>query len=340
MDYAHIVDDFGAVSGPLGTAPDATAAVQAAINTGKPVYIPPTPLGSGFALSSVSLPGRTKVFADAPYTTTVYQTGAGFAFDVRGSDCDVGGFTLDSMAASGGGSFKARTDLASMELVKIHDIVSYGSRQFISDGNHASNTIVGLELSDMLIRKQRGPVTDLRDAWAYLKLKDIVADYIGGGSPNWWVYQLRDNQGAEFCRVSVTGGTVDTTTANNAGFFFDNCTAVDLYAASADTIGGHGFYLYGRCHAFTMIGCKAALPGGFGIAIGNGGGYSSDIELDGFHAYGRRGLPYAPSGKVGVYAIGCDDIRMNGGLARDWTGAPSQFDSCTNVMKSGFREVA
>lgn len=328
----YSVKQFGAKGD--GTTDD-KAAIQAAIATGKAVYIPATT--NGYKISShLSAIAGTKIRGDWKKTKIILGTAGEWCIEITGSEVVIEGLKFDCTVGAGGGVFLLRSDLTSMERIYIRDIESTSATMFCQDLFHASNIIVLLQLQRCIARLHRGGGMDLRQTFAYLLVEDVTLDYVGSSAHNFQAVQLRNNQGSMWNRVDVTGGVVDATTTSNDAFFFSNCVAVWMTDCMADTCGGNGFYLFGQCHAFYFVNCVASLNGKVGFALGSTGGASYDLVLSNCSSFGRKGQSYAPT-YAGYQLDGTNKVQLTGCKSQDNVGAGFYLNAATRTTMSGCR---
>lgn len=328
----YSVKQFGAKGD--GTTDD-KAAIQAAIATGKAVYIPATT--NGYKISSrLSAIAGTKIRGDWKKTKIILGTAGEWCIEITGSEVVIEGLKFDCTVGAGGGVFLLRSDLTSMERIYIRDIESTSATGFCQDLFHASNIIVLLQFQRCIARLHRGGGMDLRQTFAYLLVEDVTFDYVGSSAHNFQAVQLRNNRGSMWNRVDVTGGVVDATTTSNDAFFFSNCVAVWMTDCMADTVGGNGFYLYGQNRAFYMVNCVASLCGKVGFALGSTGGTSYDLVLSNCSCFGRRGQAYAPV-YAGYQLDSTNKVQLTGCKSQDNAGAGFYLNAATRSTISGCR---
>lgn len=283
------VKDFGAVGN--GTTDD-SAAFQAALNTGLPVYVPETAAGYKIG-ATLNLNAGAVIFSDSTNTKLIGDLDPSeFMFEILGSDIEVEGFTLDFTALpSGAGAFRLRTDLASMERIFLRQLVTRGANYGIKDEISPTFLSVALQVSDIFFRLHRGPGVELVRAFAYLSFERVTVDYVGSLSKNFVAFSITGNEGSFWDKVDVTGGTVDGSTTNNIGFLFDNCIAVWINNCMADTVGSHGFYLRNNSRYFYFVNTISSLCGGHHFFLQN----TNEIHMTNCVASGRLTIPGSPS---------------------------------------------
>lgn len=333
MSYADVADirDFGAVSAPASSPIDCSAQIQAAIDSGKRAYLPKPPPGEVYAASSLIFTDETELFGEGDYRSSIYHLGSGPLHEIRGDRVKLSGYRVDGTASEAGSTtFLARTDLGHLDRCTIEHIFTSKSWALFKDGNHPSNRFNNLKIDHVIAAQHRGPACDFRNEEAYLEVTNSTIDYIGGSNAGNWAFQLRANRGSYWHNVDVTGGVVDASTVSNHAFFFENCVAVWMRKAFADTVGGHGFYFFGNCHAFKVTDCGSSLAGQYPVAIGASTGICSDLQFIGFGSYGRRGMAYAPPDIPGFYALNADRLRIFSGNSLNHTGPAVQTIGCTN----------
>lgn len=317
-----------------GTTDDKTAA-QNAINSGYPVYIPHTPTGMLIS-AALTCPAGTRVRGQWKKTTVILGTAGEFCFHITGNNVMIEGLVCDCSIGTGGGVFKLRTDLSSLNYIFIRDIVSLSATSFIEDVTHASNVGVTWQIQRCQARTHRGAGVKFTQAFAYLLLEDVTIDYVGSSSRNFTGFSLTGNQGSFLNRCDVTGGLVDATTTSNHAFAFSNSIAVWLSNCMADTIGGNGFYVVGNCYAMYFTACVSSLCGKIGFAIGSTGGTSYDITFANCAQFGRKGQTYAPAFAGWQFDV-TNKIQMSGCFGKNNTGDGLMINASTRMNISGGR---
>jgi len=97
------VDDFGAVadatSGTTGT--DNSAAFQAAVDSGKSVFIPATPTGFGYRVASIAITKPIRVFGAGMGATLIWPTTGNSCFIVGTDDVEISDLTFIGKTGTG-----------------------------------------------------------------------------------------------------------------------------------------------------------------------------------------------------------------------------------------------
>lgn len=322
--WARVISDsidpraFGAVAGPYSVGlPDSTAAFQAAINMGIPLKVPYTGVNSGFKVSSLTLLDGSIIEGDSRLLSTLWHTGDGVLLDMAYPRAQVRRLYLNSSnALSGSMTFRQRSDLRATRDCEIEDITTDGSYLFFSDVTGGTQQIVGTKFRRIVCATHRGLGFQMFNQWAYLELDGVLVDYIGSADKDHAAYDLRNNQGARLTYCDVTGGVDDALSPNNNGFYFDNCAAVWMGHCQADTCGGVGLWIAGRCSDFHIERSGGGLCAGHQIVIEASTGSTTAVELVGCYGIGRSGLSFKPSGKSGLYIGGGTGIGIVGGSYR------------------------
>lgn len=281
-------------------------AIQAAINAGDVIYFPPTANGykvggTGQTTDRLIINSSKKLIGDEMLTKIVHSNDE-WLFELRGNNIEIDGFYIDSSAATtaGRGAILLRSDLSSMENLRISNITTLNSRYGIRDLAHASNLIVDLIIDRFVCTQHNGIGISLETAFAYIRLNECTIDFVNGTSIDHVAYIMKNNEGSVWNSCDVTGGTVDGTTTSQIGFYFDDCTAVWMNGCMADTVGSYGFQLDTDCTAFYFDNCVASLCGNSGWVTG---ATCSSILITGCVSSGRRGQAYAPANVNGFHAV-------------------------------------
>ena len=274
---------------------DDRAAIQTALNTGRPVYLPAT--NNGYKISArLNFNNGFQLFGDERKTKIVGPGGDWFA-DMRGSNIVIQNLILD-FSASAGGCFLFRTDVTGVNRCFIRNIESIGANTFIYDLS-GSFSIVYLMVENCIASLHRGIGVALTRAFAYLKMRHVTIDYVGSASRNHVAFALTGNQGAQLAYCDVTNGLVDG--INNAdGFQFTDCIAVWMNNCMADTVPGIGFNFTSGNSYFYVSNCVASLCGKHGFSIPAGTVANELLTFTGCIASGRVGLGVAPANANGI----------------------------------------
>lgn len=285
---------FGAV---LDGVTDDRVAIQTAINTGKPIYIPWTAGGCKIG-SRLVFPAGSHVYGDERKTKIICPSGDWFA-DIQGGNVVIENLFLDFNAGAGG-AFLFRTDIAHVNRCFIRNIETIAANYFMLD-IAGSFSIIYLSVENCIASAHRGPGVNLQRAFAYLKMRDVTIDYVGSASRNHVAFKFTGNQGAQLAYLDVTNGLVDGVNTAD-GFQFSDCIAVWLDNCMADTVPGSGFNFITGCSYIYMNHCVGSLCGGSALNIQSGGATNTLFNVLGFIASGRanQGLSVTPANAHGI----------------------------------------
>lgn len=291
---------FGAVG---GGAADDTPAFLAALASGRPVYAPAVPGGYRLTATLPMTAGRM-LFGDHRQTWFVMDPGVRFA-EIAAGNVVLRDFMVNQMQGAAADTFLLRTDMGHINRVFIDNVETIGSGCFLRDMN-SSNIAVYVSVQRCVASVHRGPGVLLRDAFAYIKLSHVTIDYVGSASRNHVAYSFSNTEGLQMEFCDVTGGIADASTAGAHGFFFDNCIAAWLHSCMADTVGGVGFFGYGRNRHLYLTDCVSSLCNNHAFAFQGTGGASEHIDLTSCRAFGRNGIAGAMPGASGfdISALG------------------------------------
>ena len=322
------VKDFGAVGDGVA---DDTAAIQAALDTGKQVYIPHT--ASGYLLNATLIFNAGATLVGARSDTTL-KAGASlnnsWFLEVRGSNVTINNVQLSAVGlVNGTGGVRFRTDLAAFENTKIQNLTTVACNYGVKDEAHASNKLVALQLRECRFRQHRGPGIVLVKAFAYITFTDVVVDYVGSSSQNHTAYSFTGNEGMFLTNVDVTGGTVDGTTGDQHGFVFNDCIACWLTNCMADTVGGNGFTFTNQTWFCYLTNCVSSLCGKYGFKVDTS---CKGLMFNGCNASGRLGQSYAPTIQHGFYLQNSDELQLTNCKSREHTGTGYFLDGGVNAV--------
>jgi hypothetical protein len=325
------VSSFGAVGN--GTTND-SAAFQAAINSGAPVFVPYT--ASGFALEdTITLPAGSSITGDSFSNIISRVDTSEFVFEITGDDVDISGLRIDCSNVVGGtGAIRIRTDIQSIQRINIKNIFTYRCNFGLRDVNHASNIIVALSVSDFRMNQHQGPGFYFQRAFAYIEFSYCTVDYVNSPViPNFVAYTLIGNRGSSWDHVDTTGGTVTSATLGNTGFFFYDSWAVWMNSCMADTVGGYGFDFSALNYYVIMQGCVASLCGRHGFAVTGG----NEFQFSACSSRGRADQATPLANQNAYHLISSDRIVITGCKALLATGSGYYADTVTRSNVTGSR---
>lgn len=274
-----------------------------ALNSGRPVYAPHLPGGYRIQ-TTLPLSANRVLVGDPRLTTFVTDPGVPFAH-ISGGNVVARGFIVNQTQGAAADTFLLRTDLGHINRVLLDDIETVGSGGLLRDAD-GDYIAVYVSARRIIASQHRGPGVQLRDAFAYIKLGHITIDYVGSASRNHVAYSFSNTEGLQMEFCDVTGGIADASTAGAHGFLFDNVIAAWLHSCMADTVGGVGFFGFGRCRHIYLTDCVSSLCNNHGFAFQGTGGASEQIDLTSCRAFGRNGIAGALPGASGfdISALG------------------------------------
>ena len=296
--------------------------VMSILASGKSVYLP----YANYSFSNpVYLQSGQTVIGSKRRPRCYTPVDGGYLFDVAGSDVTIENIQGDFTNRTSAGLVRLRTDLLPMERVKLSSMISFGGTSLVTDMG-GSNYIVSLSITDVVGRGHRGPGFTLTKAFAYLRMTDLLVDYVGSNSHNHIAYTTLGNQGAWWTRCDTTGGVVDASTTGNHGFYFENCVANWMTDCMADTVGGGGLFLAGGNSHFYVHKFISSLCGTHPFSIVN----NNRITLSACEAGGRAGQPYAP-GYAGFVCVNTPNLIIDA-ASRGYNnaGGLSYVSNCPN----------
>lgn len=311
--------------------------IQAALNTGRPVYLPST-TGLGYKISSrLTVAFGNQLWGDER-KTKIITTAGDWAIEITGGNSVIQNLQIDSSGANQAGTFLFRCDIANISRCFIRNIESYGSTNFILDFG-TTYSIVYLSVENCIASQHRGPGVSLTRAFAYLKMRDVTIDYVGSASRSHTAFTFVGNQGAQLAYCDVTNGIVDGVATGN-GFQFTDCIAVWMDNCMADTVPGIGFYFTSGCSYIYMNKCIASLCGGHGFYVPAGSTLNKLVTMTGCVASGRAGQGVAPANANGFTygATQCTFVNCVG-LKNTLNGFSQESGSATGLVSGcHFRE--
>jgi hypothetical protein len=232
------VKDFGAVGD--GVTVD-TAAFQAAVNTGKRVFIP-----NGNYIISASINITNPVFIDAESRQAIITLPAASSFDlfrIASNNVFFRNFLVQGNGTQTGSIFKLRSSVGSFEMFSFESIEAKQCHHFLTDDN-STGVLTLCYLDSCFHRQPTGSGIDLNDMFAFFFVDKFTVDYVGVTAPssNTPGIRQRNGQGSRYSNVDVLGGTIGGF-GNRRGIDIQNSEAIWLDRVMADTMGGEGIYL-------------------------------------------------------------------------------------------------
>lgn len=305
-----------------GTGGDDRPAIQAAINSGCPVYLPWTPAGYNLAYRLVLPQGS--VLTGSPKKPTINCGASEWIAEITGHYVTVENVT--AAFPSGGSGFLLRTDLANLEHVTIRNVTLMGANTAVMDlpGQYKS---VLLKFSDIVSYGTKGAGIYLRRAFAYLygDRISILQDALS----NQPAFRIVANEGSFWTQCDATNGTVNASNTGNHGFQFENCQAVWVSQCMADTVGGNGFDVQGGQFIYFNQ-AVSSLAGGKGL---NANGVEQ-LTWAASNVGGRAGTAYAPS-QPGIYISNSPKaIIDDASRVYSATGTPVQLVNCAGARNN------
>jgi hypothetical protein len=294
IQEAVSIKDFGAAGNGVT---DDTAAFQAAINTGKRVFIP-----NGNYNISASLNITSPVFIDAESKQAIISLPAAASFDlfrIASNNVFFRNFTVQGNGTQTGSVFKLRSSIGSFEIFSFEGIETKQCCHFLTDDN-SSGVLTLCYIDNCLHRQPTGNGIDVNDIFAFFFADHFTIDYVGITAPasNTPGIRVRNNQGMRFSNIDILGGTI-AGMSNRRGVDIQNSEAIWLNRVMADTMGGEGIF-FQNCAAIHLIDVTASLCDLHQIVIAG----CNNVIGSTLYAAGRNTL---------AGTTGQDGIRISGG---------------------------
>ena len=172
---------------------------------------------------------------------------------------------------------------------------------FFADTPHASNTVVGLDISDVEVWGAKGYPFYAQRFFADIYHKNVLIDWTRQAHvPTYPGFTLTAGEGVFYEECTVQGvGTTGTGNAASHGWSVSNASAVGFRRTRADVCGGNGYYLS------SVVGAEMTHP--IGSLCGEEQFLLSSVtksQIISPYAGGRSGLGWAPTLKAGIKVSG------------------------------------
>lgn len=218
-----------------------TAAIQAAIDTGKRVRMPNGlyHVGSGFNITA-----PTYIQGESKGVTIQLPASASFdLFRIASSNVMIKDITVQGNGTQTGSIFKLRSSVGSYEMFFFENVEARQCHHFLTDDN-STGVLTLCYIENCFHRQPTGNGIDVNDILAYFFLDRFTVDYVGvtAVSSNTPGIRVRNCQGNRFTSVDILGGTI-AGFGSRRGFDIQNSEAVWLNRCVADTMGGEGVFL-------------------------------------------------------------------------------------------------
>lgn len=324
---------------PVDDASDVTPALNAAMASGRDVYIPYVPGGLKMATAPTVPSTRFSLHGDESRTKLVKQFAGGAAFEFRGSDQSVKGLEVDFTGlsiANAGWLFDLRTDLSSMELTVGENIIAKGCVGLIRDRPSASFVSVLSRLTRVFGRNHRGVGGAVSRHYAFLEWESVVVDYVLSPTldrSNMIVWDITGNAGgyAEKLEVSNVPRSED---AGMVGIRIRNTDALIFRQGLLDGIAGDGYLLDGGCNNLKFYETRTSITSGSSMKMRNGAGSGNiNIGLYGHNGTGRNNVAggYSPAVQHGLDVQSTQELDLAACRFQQFTGSGLKAQSMTEL---------
>ena len=232
------VKDFGAVGD--GVANDAPA-FQAAINTGKNVFVPK---GTYRIASALNITAPVAISGESKEAVISLPASASFdLFRIASSNVMINTLTVQGNGTQTGSIFKLRSSVGSYEMFFFENVETRQCHHFLTDDN-STGVLTLCYIENCFHRQPTGNGIDVNDLFAYFFVDRFTVDYVGvsAASSNTPGIRLRNCQGSRFTNIDVLGGVI-AGMASRRGFDIQDSEAVWLTRCMADTMGGEGVFI-------------------------------------------------------------------------------------------------
>lgn len=304
---------------------DDTLAFRNAIASAHHVFIPFSE--RGYLISETLALNKPAIIAGQNKSKIIANASL---FSIESSDIRISGLDIHmDKAGPGTAAFYLNTCKSSLEKVYIeHSEVSHAFHMII-DGDHNKNIVVNLHLNDLISWYGRCTQIMLRDAFAYLFVKNVTIDQARnvGAVIDFPFISLANNEGSTFTDVHINGNGKPSEQGIGAGFFFLNSRAVWLTRSMADTTGGYGFW-FDNSHYIYLTDVVASLNthGGF---VFTGSSYITGANVI---AAGRKGLPETLEHAHGFKLVNSSQAQITNLSSRNNTGVGLIVSGCSSSI--------
>jgi len=332
----YSVKQFGAKGD--GTTDDRLA-IQAALDTGRAVYVPYSPGGYKISSRLTANPG-TNIRADWGKTSIIMGSDNDYFFEIKGGNIAIEGFIVDCSFGNGSGVFLFRTDLGSVGQVYIKNIVTNLAGTLVSDISSVSNVIANVQFKTFLCLSQRGAGFSLTQSLriSYCDWEDCTISYgTLSTNANFTAYMLSNlvECWINKCAAETLGHDMSTLSNNNA-FVISNSEQVHLTDCVINACGGYGYRVTNGSYEVFISNCESRSAVKNGILVDAVGSASSDITIANCTALGAVGNTYAPT-YDGISVQGANRVQISNCHALNNTGAGIFLASATHVTINGGR---
>lgn len=303
--------DFGAVGN--GTTDD-SAAFQAALDTGKQVWVPYTSSGYSFGTNFITV--GTGQWLVGESLVTIKGTGAKLIrLTGYGSISGVTGFTFNMLGASPGSSaLRFGTSSAVVWRVRLSNLFTVNCYGAIDCESHATNYIVDILVDDVQCTVPYGQQIYIPRSRGFMQFNQVFVDCTLSATPTvtWVSIQFDDFLGLELTKVDVVGQgffsprvfdagcvgiKIDGTSTPGSGRF------VWLNRVRAEAVNGPGIQIFNTTFLWSeWLESFSAL--GIGIHFVN----CSIIEASDTYARGTGDSIYVVAGAHGIIFDTCSDL--------------------------------
>lgn len=340
---------LGSFGYPVDSESDVTPALNAAMASGRDVYIPYVPGGLPMLTQPTYPTTRYSLYGDGSRSLLNKLYNGGAAFEFRGSNQTVKQLAIDFEGlslANAGFLFDARTDLTGIELTECYDIVSYGAGGLLKDRASGSNSGVIWRAERIYGRRHRGVGASIQEQFAFLEWDDLLADFALMTTldrAGMVVWDINGNQGGYLQKLE-TSNVPRAEDAGMIGMRLRNCNATRIIQGLQDGIAGDGILIDGGCANLKFINAATSICSGAAVKIRTTAGSNTNIKLFGFDGVGRKGLgAYSPANQHLLDVDGCGQLDVMGCAFQEATGSGifalnlSELNSCGTKFRANTR---
>lgn len=218
-----------------------TAAIQAAINTGKRVRIPN---GLYHVVTGFDITQSTYIEGESSLATIILPASASFnLFRIASNNVIIKNLTIQGNSTQTGSVFRWRSSVGNFEMLFLENIETRQCHHFLTDDN-STGVLVLCYIENCFHRQPTGNGIDINDVFAYFFVDRFTVDYVGVTAPssNTPGIRIRSGQGCRLTNIDILGGSI-VGFSSRRGIDIQNSEAVWLRDCMADTMGGEGIYL-------------------------------------------------------------------------------------------------
>lgn len=330
---------------PVDDASDVTPALNAAMASGRDVYIPYVPGGLKMVTAPTVPTSRFCLRGDAGRSRLNKMFDGGAAFEFKGSNQSVTDIEVDFLglsAANAGYLFDLRTDLAGMEFVECENVVSYGAAGLVRDRASASNVSVLNRMEKIYGRLHRGVGGVIQRQFAFLEWDNVVIDYAQSPTldrAGMIVWDISGNEGGYIEKLEVSN-VPRVEDVGMVGVRVRNTNALIFRQGLLDGIAGDAYLLDGGCANLKFYETRTSICSGASVKLRNGAGAGNvNIHLYGHNGVGRNNVAggYSPAGQHGLDVQSTQELDASDCRFQQFTGSGVKSAGSTELNVSGIK---